>query len=321
MEQRGHFSDLDGMRGVLSVTVMIFHFGLNVLLGRVTGGLIDHANWGLCVDFFFMLSGFVLCRSYCRRRVPVGEYFARRLFRLAPMYYLTLLVALAVFPRTLSVAAVTANAAMVAPFLRLPSANGPSWSVPYELFLPIVILLLAPYLARRSVKIMGGALAALVVLSAANGILAPTAEESIIRPSLGLSAGMFLYLVYRRYPAKASRPRTYAAFGVAFFSIMFTSIWPAAYAVFFPASVAAIYFGAPTKTILSSAPLQALGRWSYSIYLIHFPLMNLAIMTLGTATVSGSVPIKGAWVAVTIALAAAAYRWIEAPMIKAGARR
>jgi peptidoglycan/LPS O-acetylase OafA/YrhL len=72
-----HFRELDGMRGVLAVTVMLFHFGLSTLIQRVSFGTLPRSDWGLCVDFFFLLNGFVLCHSYRRRSVSLAEH-ARR---------------------------------------------------------------------------------------------------------------------------------------------------------------------------------------------------------------------------------------------------
>jgi peptidoglycan/LPS O-acetylase OafA/YrhL len=94
----------------------------------------------------------------------------------------------------------------------------------------------------------------------------------------------------------------------------------AAFVVFAPACIAAIYFGASTQTIFSTAPFQALGRWSYSIYLVHFSLMTWTIYAIGAQAASGSFAVKGAWALGTIVVAAAAYRWIELPMIEAGNR-
>ena len=52
---RRHFSDLDGMRGVLALVVMLYHFGLNSMLNRLVP--VGQVYWDLCVDFFFVLSG------------------------------------------------------------------------------------------------------------------------------------------------------------------------------------------------------------------------------------------------------------------------
>jgi len=59
----------------------------------------------------------------------------------------------------------------------------------------------------------------------------------------------------------------------------------------------------------SSALLQALGRWSYSIYLWHWPL----VVALGYFELRASPAVIGAATVASIALGALSYRWIEQP--------
>jgi peptidoglycan/LPS O-acetylase OafA/YrhL len=91
IQPKQHFEILDGLRGVAAMVVVIFH-----LCETWNGG--DHArqiiNHGyLAVDFFFMLSGFVIAYAYDDRwrpangrpRMTVWDFFKRRLIRLQPM--------------------------------------------------------------------------------------------------------------------------------------------------------------------------------------------------------------------------------------------
>ena len=67
--------------------------------------------------------------------------------------------------------------------------------------------------------------------------------------------------------------------------------------------------------LLNNPPLQALGRWSYSIYLWHWPLVVICAMdaVLEQHPVGGRLGV----IALSVLLGAASYRWIES----AGARR
>ena len=85
LASKPHYEILDGLRGVASVMVVAFH-----LLEAHSGGshlehLINHGY--LAVDFFFMLSGFVIGYAYDDRwnRMSVGTFFKRRIIRLHPM--------------------------------------------------------------------------------------------------------------------------------------------------------------------------------------------------------------------------------------------
>lgn len=82
-----HYLILDGLRGVAAIIVVTFH--LTEPLG--TGHLDILVNHGyLAVDFFFLLSGFVIGYAYDDRwsKMTVGIFFKRRLERLQPMVVL-----------------------------------------------------------------------------------------------------------------------------------------------------------------------------------------------------------------------------------------
>lgn len=73
---------LDEMRGVAALAVLVFHIGTR------GGGPLILPNGFLAVDFFFMLSGFVIAEIY-ETRLAGGMSFtafaARRLVRMAPV--------------------------------------------------------------------------------------------------------------------------------------------------------------------------------------------------------------------------------------------
>jgi len=64
--ERGRLSGLDGLRGIAALGVLSFH------IWRVPGG-----NGYLAVDFFFLLSGYVMARSYEDRLRDGGSGAAR----------------------------------------------------------------------------------------------------------------------------------------------------------------------------------------------------------------------------------------------------
>ncbi|HEY5408895.1 MAG TPA: acyltransferase [Ginsengibacter sp.] len=79
-----HYLILDGLRGVASVMVVVFH----LFEAHATSPLDQVINHGyLAVDFFFVLSGFVIGYAYDDRwtRMSIGDFFKRRLVRLQPM--------------------------------------------------------------------------------------------------------------------------------------------------------------------------------------------------------------------------------------------
>ena len=87
-DTKPHYELLDGLRGVAALLVVFYHIfeGLSFAAG---GTLITTINHGyLAVDFFFILSGFVIGYAYDDRlgkTMSLGNFFKRRLIRLHPM--------------------------------------------------------------------------------------------------------------------------------------------------------------------------------------------------------------------------------------------
>ena len=83
---------LDGLRGVAAVLVIWYHF----FEGFATSPTDQMMNHGyLAVDFFFVLSGFVIGYAYddrWRRGMTAGRFMLRRVIRLHPMVILAVLL-------------------------------------------------------------------------------------------------------------------------------------------------------------------------------------------------------------------------------------
>lgn len=88
-DTKPHYEILDGMRGIVALMVVWYHVFEGFAFAHGTG--IETFNHGhLGVDFFFMLSGFVISYAYDDRwrgknRLTLGGFFKRRLIRLHPM--------------------------------------------------------------------------------------------------------------------------------------------------------------------------------------------------------------------------------------------
>lgn len=87
-DSKRHFKILDALRGVAAIVVVLFH-----VLEVYSGGdhvkqLINHGY--LAVDFFFMLSGYVMAHAYDDRwsTMTLKDFFKRRIIRLHPMIIL-----------------------------------------------------------------------------------------------------------------------------------------------------------------------------------------------------------------------------------------
>lgn len=96
LPSKPRYEILDGLRGVAAAIVLLYHhFEVNGL--GLTSSPINHGY--LAVDFFFILSGYVVGYAYDDRwnRMSTWTFFKRRLVRLHPMIVLSTLVGLLFF--------------------------------------------------------------------------------------------------------------------------------------------------------------------------------------------------------------------------------
>jgi peptidoglycan/LPS O-acetylase OafA/YrhL len=314
---QGHFAELDGMRGVLAIAVMLFHYGLSTIIGQISGGALAGSNWGLCVDFFFLLSGFVLCHSFMRRPVGAGEFLWRRILRLAPMYFVTTVMALFFVPDRFTNFEVDTNVALLQPLFGTQSVNFPAWSVPLELYFPFIAVLAVPLLATMTKNARASALIAAIILgSLACFVYQGDIDLELTRSVAGLSAGALLYVRRLNRPyARASAVLAFGGVAGAVLIMTLSGVLPAVSLLFYPCAMAAIWYGAGAKGLFSTRPFQAAGRWSYSIYLLHIPVLAMAQTWTGS-TLQGDVFTKAGVTIVVLALAGLTYWFIEAPLMR-----
>lgn len=91
-DTKPHYELLDGLRGVAAILVLIYHIFEGFAFAQTTNGegngIITTLNHGhIAVDFFFILSGFVISYAYDDRwgKMTLSNFFKRRLIRLHPM--------------------------------------------------------------------------------------------------------------------------------------------------------------------------------------------------------------------------------------------
>src|SRR5450432_2460027 len=91
LKAKPHYAILDGLRGIASVMVVAFH----IFEAHSTSHLDQIINHGyLAVDFFFVLSGFVVGYAYDNRwgKMTLKEFFKIRLVRLQPMVVMGMVI-------------------------------------------------------------------------------------------------------------------------------------------------------------------------------------------------------------------------------------
>lgn len=159
---KAHYAALDGLRGVAALMVVLYHQSETMLGGRY----LQHAN--LAVDFFFILSGFVISYAYSQRLtdgMSRGRFAIERAIRLYPLLFMGALVG-AAYGIWFAVQAGTPAAAVKyliqlpfamttipIPFQTLPHTpwplNVPEWSLFYEIIANIVFAVILFKLSNR----------------------------------------------------------------------------------------------------------------------------------------------------------------------------
>jgi peptidoglycan/LPS O-acetylase OafA/YrhL len=293
------FRILDSWRGIAALCVVLFHFEAADHIHGLP--FIRHSF--LFVDFFFVLSGFVIAHAYGDklRSAPEVQQFVVRCFgRVWPLHIaaLTAFIAVAVFKYLLTahfgMSATTSafDPAGSTPLGSLPAQvlllqavdvtdqltwNTPSWSISAEFWTYILfalIVLLAPRY-RTIVFAATAALGAATLVAFSQHGMDTTYDLGLPRCIFGFSVG---YLVYWARPRIGTMPSAIAPLAevlmvlaiVAF--VTMTNRSPASYAAPFVFAIAVYVFSyesGPVSRLLQRPVFQNLGLWSYSIYMLH----------------------------------------------------
>lgn len=310
------FHALDAMRGIAALTVLIFHAGF--ISGSET---MPHAY--LAVDFFFLLSGFVLGRAYedrLRGNLSAARFIEMRLIRLYPLFLLGLLVGgmraiWQIFAGSLfSYNPFGAVVAFAANLLMLPAPNAsaslfpfdfPAWSLFFELLINAVFALVLWRLRSLWLLILcigAGFLLALSLLQAGNANLGAgwsTIGGGLWRVAFSFPLGVLLARLFHRRPD----PR-YGALLPILALLLFLAA-PAIGADLFY-DLAGIFVFFPLLLWISAhweVPKQfetacaALGDASYPLYVLHYPLLqaliNIFVRRLGLEPIPASLIFAG----------------------------
>lgn len=291
---RHHYRTLDGMRGVAAIGVLIYHVRNLLPLPMFKAGY-------LAVDLFFCLSGFVIALAYedkLRAGMAFGRFALVRAIRLWPLVALGVALGIAqavAMPATADPAllAATAPVAILLNLLLLPSfvgegsrifpANPPHWSLFYEM---AVNLLYAALLRRLSSRVLlllifgGFALLAIGVarLGTANiGWARDQIPFGIGRVACTFFAGVLLH----RWRARLDRASVARLWWLPLLLTALVLTLPVGTTLRPVFDAAFVLIGAPLLVWLGIASrppraalplLGGLGRLSYPLYALHFPL-------------------------------------------------
>lgn len=296
-----HFLVLDSFRGICACIVAMSHFHANSIIQGV------HAfDFGaIYVDFFFVLSGFVIFANYeekLREGYGLGKFMLLRLGRLWPLHIAVLaaFVGTDILQLVVNVGDVAAYKPFSAPgespkdilamFFLVHSLNvnenlafnGPSWSISVEFYTYLVFALLLTYGSRYyKTLIVILTFASAIALHFLHGNLYAKLDYGFFRCVYGFGCGALIWMVYNATHEKVeSLPikknvitliESAAFIGIAFY-IQFLSA--KSLSMIGPILIAGLIYlfafeGGAVSRFLKAKPFIFLGLLSYSIYMIH----------------------------------------------------
>lgn len=302
----GHFTALDGWRGVCALLVAIYHFQTTSHLSQ--SGIVRNSY--LFVDFFFVLSGFVITYAYIDRLSTMREarvMLWRRLGRLWPLHVAVLaaFVALELAVPALSMllgvqrtAAAAFDPGSSATLWGIPTHlllihglglhdrltwNHPSWSISTELW-TYVIFALTMVLARRRAAVVAGLMVAaslLILVSVSTRYIGVDFDYGIFRCIAGFFIGHIVFRLVRAVPVSLPQPTLIEVIGLSAMVLFVVRAGHTPLEYFAPFVFGVIVWifalerGAVSH-VLKSRALAALGLVSYSIYMVHSLVIAVA---------------------------------------------
>jgi peptidoglycan/LPS O-acetylase OafA/YrhL len=321
-----YLSNLTPLRGIAALLTVMFH--IDLVFGGPDGLLIHHGDslvftkMYLMVDFFFVLSGFIMCHVYGEwfkgdvDRTSFKKFTIARFARVYPLHFFTLLYLVLVkfaftelmgVPPTIFEVVSESWATIPSHLLLLHSMNvnewftwnNASWSISTEWWMYMLFpFLVAPFSKLKT----SGKLAVLLACFAGYLMIMywivpiVTVPETIfftkedpatltinvayqygfLRCLFGFVIGMVVYDAYRAEFTKNLVGNGYAfvLFTLGLLLCLHFAVPDVFTAAFFPALILSAAYGSRNvDKFFSLRPLQRIGELSFSIYLVHQPLI------------------------------------------------
>ena len=305
-----HYHILDGLRGVAALMVLVFHI---FEMFNIREAPIQHGY--IAVDFFFLLSGFVIAHAYDNRwnSMTPKDFFKRRLIRLHPMiifgmtfgailYYFS---GSSLYPDLASTPIWMLLGVLLLNFFLIPTTpsmdlrtfgemyplNGPAWTLFFEYIANILYILIFRKLSTRILTlcvIVSAAVLAHFAITNGNVIggwqLTPIEfQHGLTRLIFPFLAGMLLRRVFK--PIKLNNSFLWSSLFLIVIMAMpilgsedqtwINGLYEA-FAIIILFPII-IFLGASgnAETKVSSKLCRFLGDISYPLYIIHYPIMYI----------------------------------------------
>lgn len=333
-----HLELVEISRGIAALLVVCFHATGIIAAGKyfgVTplGGLFNFGYSG--VDFFFVLSGFIIYLSTATQHQnisAVGIYLKRRLIRIYPIYWavaLTFLPLLLIFGAT-STTQGLGTTEIIKDFFLLPRADKPfitvAWTLRHEMLFYFSFLVYFINARLAAFYFIGWTL--LIVFTHA---LQFQSDSSLLKFYLDLHNIEFVFGIFLAWfviKHNWSSPKWFLPVGLILFligggnEVVFNEgvslSFPDYHIIFGISSLLVIGGIATIRTPNNSLIKQSavfLGKASYSVYLIHYLVLSIAIKALINI---GTSPVFSFFSLVLLGIMSGGllYQYIERPLLR-----
>ncbi|WP_312935263.1 acyltransferase family protein [Pseudomonas sp.] len=336
MHTFGKRRDIDGLRALAVIPVVLFHFGFDAFSGGFVG-----------VDVFFVISGFlitsILLRDISAGRFSFVDFWARRARRIIPALSVVILATLALgwllltakdfseLGRTVRYQSLFVSNLL---FMREHGYFEPAsdlkpllhtWSLAveeqYYILFPLIMVVMVRFFRHWRWLLLG-------VLLVSFGLNLACVEHkpaftffSLPTRAWELLCGAMLAVLPA--PRRAVRPWVYQAVGLSGMLAVLLAVFTFDRSTLFPGwaallpvlgTTALIWSGAqgpgPAARLLSLKPLVWVGLLSYSLYLWHWPVYVYA----NTLSIDGIQPLEAVgWMGLALTMAWLSLRYVELP--------
>jgi peptidoglycan/LPS O-acetylase OafA/YrhL len=326
--------DIDGLRAVAVMTVVLYHAWPKWLMGGFVG-----------VDIFFVISGFlissIILHQLRENTFSIADFYARRVRRIFPALLLVMACTIlfgwyVLLPdefvqlgkHTLAGAGFTSNFVLWSEsgYFDGPGTTKPLlhlWSLGIEeQFYIVWPLILAASAQCRARFILISSVIFLISMGANLWFVQDHPIAAFFSPLTRfwelMAGGVAAWLVINKVDVKLPRAAWSVAGALlllAAFSLINTqSMFPGLWALLPVGGTFCLLLaggGAPVNRVLAARPLVIVGLMSYPLYLWHWPLLSYAYILLGEKP---DAAVKGGLLLAALLLAALTYRFVELPI-------
>lgn len=337
---------LTSIRGIAALLVVLYHIKIYLYQYESSSMFSWLYNKGyLAVDFFFILSGFIIAYNYKKifeQELQGNHYFIfviKRFARIYPLHlfillcYLLVPVAYLVTSRPLNSELFSLDA-FIAKFLLVDlwfvgmnfweSWNVPSWTISGEFFAYLTFPFLCLFIQKRkkvavlffmfSVSVIAISYESLGSRSLGDGI----SELGLLRCFCEFICGVCIYVFHQNFTTLTDNTNKWIAIVVGALLVLLLLTIEKNH-LYIPILFSALLyslvgFNSVLHKILEIQPLVKLGDISYSIYLSHTFILTVYSMMFVSKMTDFDIIDALAYISITIIFSTFTYRYIEVPM-------